>query len=129
MPELFHTFINSNQLRQFQRQVQDNAYMTDPMIIISPDEKFIACLDSECTNILINTKSITKKDLAYLPHIELIPIQPWEPHNIAFTATKYSVKEEMESQNISGIAMNFIQSIKGPRDKPVLYEKDVIFHT
>ena len=55
MPELSHTLINPNQLRHFQTQVQDNPYATDPMSIINPNRKFIACLESDGTNIFLNT--------------------------------------------------------------------------
>ena len=97
MNELSHTLINLNQLCHFQTQVQDNPYLTDPMSIPSPDGKFITCLESEGTNIFLNTWYPTQEDLALLPHIEITSQQPWELHNITFPATKYYVKEDMES--------------------------------
>ena len=57
-----------------------------------------------------------------LPHIELISQQPWEPRKIAFQETRYYVKEDMESQNISSLAMNFRQSLEDPEDTPVVDE-------
>ena len=71
MTKLYHTLINTNQLCHFQTQVQDSSYATYPMSIISPYGNFIACLESEVTNIFINIWSPTQKDLALLPHIEL----------------------------------------------------------
>ena len=62
------------------------------MSITSPDGNFIAYLESEGTNIFLNTWYQTQEDLTYLPHIELILQQPLEPHNIAFPAKKYYVK-------------------------------------
>ena len=129
MPELSHTLINPNQLRHFNTQVQDNPYATDPMSIASPNGDFIACLESEGTNIFLNTWSPTQDELASLPHIELTSQQPWEPHKIAFPATKYYVKEEMESRNISGLSMDFRQSLEDPGDTPMVDEEDVIFDT
>ena len=129
IPKLSHTLINPNQLRHFQTQVQDNPYTADPMSIKIPDGNFITSLESEGTNIFINIWSPTQKDLAFLPHIELTSQQPWEPHNIAFSATKYYAKEEMESRNISSLTMNFRKSLEDPGDKPVVDEEDVIFDT
>ena len=129
MSELSHTLINPNQLCHFQTQLQDNPYATDPMSIIIPDGNFIACLDSESTNIFLDTCYPTQEDLASLPHIEITSQQPWEPHNIAFPATKYYVKEEIESRNISSLAMSFRQSLEDPVDTPVVDEEDVIFGT
>ena len=114
MPELSHTLINPNQLLHFQTQAQDNPYATDPMSIIISYGNFIDCLDSDGTNIFINTWSPTQEDLASLPHIEITLQQPREPHNIAFPATKYYVREEMESRNISSVTRNFRQSLKDP---------------
>ena len=99
------------------------------MSITNPDGNFIASLESEGTNIFINICSPTIKDLALLPHIELTSQQPWEPHNIAFPATKYYSKEEMESQNVSSLTMNFRQSLEDPGDTPVVDEEDVIVDT
>ena len=129
MPKLSHTLIKPNQLRQFQTQVQENPYATDSMSITSSDGNLISCLESEGTNIFLNTWSPTKEDLASLPHIELTFQQPWEPHNISFPATKYYVKEEMESQIISSLSMNFRKSLKDPVDTPVVDAEDVIFDT
>ena len=130
MPELSHTLINPNQLRHFHTQVQDNPYHpSDPMSITSPDGDFIACLESEGTNIFLNTWSPTQEELESLPHIALTSQQTWEPHQIAFPATKYHVKEEIESRNISSIAMTFTQSIEEHGDALVADEEDVIFDT
>ena len=129
MPEVSNTFINPNQLRHFQTQVQDNPYATDPMSIIVPDGNFIACFELKFTNIFLNAYSPTQENLALLPRIELTLQQPWEPHNIAFLATKYYVKKEMESQNFSSLSMNFRQSLEDPGDTPVVDEEDIIFDT
>ena len=95
---LMNFCIYPNRICHFQTQVQDNPYATDPMSIIIPDGKIIAFLDSEGTNIFLNTLYPTQEDLALLPHIELTSQKPWEPHKIAFPATKNYVKEEKESR-------------------------------
>ena len=52
MPELDHTLINPNKLRQFHTQVQDNPdHATEPMNITNPSGDFIACLESQGKNI------------------------------------------------------------------------------
>ena len=48
---------------------------------------------------------------------------------IVFPATKYHVKEEIESQKICSLAMNFRQSLEDPVDKPVVDEYDIVFNT
>ena len=60
MPELSHNLINPNQLCHFQTQVHDNIYAADPKSIINPDRNYIACLESEGTNIFLNTLSLTQ---------------------------------------------------------------------
>ena len=129
MPKLSHTLINPNQLCHFQTQVQYNPYATDPMSIISPNRNFIVCLESEGTNIFLNTWSPTQEDLTSIPHIELTSQKPWEPHKIAFPEVKYYVKEEMESQKIPSLTMSFRQLLKYPGDTLVVDEEDVIFNT
>ena len=100
------------------------------MSITSPDVGFVACLESEGTNIFLNTWSPTQTDLASLPHIALTSQQPWDPHKVAFPATKYYVKEEMESRNVSSTTCQFTQSIKeDPEVEPSVYEEDIIFDT
>ena len=42
---------------------------------------------------------------------------------------KYYVKEEMESRNISSLAINFRKSLEDPGDTSVVDEEYVIFNT
>ena len=54
--DMDHTLINPNQLRHFNTEVQDNPYhATDPMSITSPNGEFMACLQSQGTNVFLNT--------------------------------------------------------------------------
>ena len=113
MPELDHTLINPNQLRQFHTQVQDNPYHdTEPMNINNPSGDFTAWLEYQGTNIFLNTWFPTQTDLAALPHIKLTSRQPWNPNQIEFPSTKYYVKEEIEAGNVSSIGIKFHQSIE-----------------
>ena len=84
MPKLSHTLINPNKLFYFQTQVQDNPYMTDTMSITILNGNFIACLESEGTNLFHNTWSPPQEELTLLPHIEITSQQPWYPHKITF---------------------------------------------
>ena len=110
MPELDHTLINHNQLRQFHTRVRDSSYHAiEPMNITNPSGDFTSCLGSQGTNIFLNTWFTTQTDLAAFPHIELTSHQPWNPDKIEFPLTKYYVKEEIEAQNVSSIGIKFHQ--------------------
>ena len=83
MLELYYTLINPYQLRHFHTQVQDNPYhATEPMNITNPSGYFTVCLESQGTNIFLNTWFPTQTDLAAFPRIELTSRQPWNPHQI-----------------------------------------------
>ena len=70
--DMDHTLINPNQLRHFDTELQDNPYhATDPMSITSPNGEFVACLQSQGTNVFLNTWRPTKTQLSSLPHIVL----------------------------------------------------------
>ena len=70
--DMSHTLINPNQCRHYGALVQDNPYHTDePMSITSPDEEFIACLQSEGTTVFIDTWYPTQKDLESFPRIKM----------------------------------------------------------
>ena len=110
MPELDNIMINTNQLRQFHTQVQDNTYhATEPMNITNPSRYFTACLEYQGTNIFLNTWFPTQTYLTAFPHIKLTSRQSWNPHQINFPSTKYYVKEEIEAQNVSSIGIKFHQ--------------------
>ena len=87
-------------------------HATEPMNITNPCQDFTACLESQGTNIFLNTLFQTQKDLSVLPHIGLTSRQPWNPHEIEFSSKKYYVREDIEAQNVSIIGIKFHQSIK-----------------
>ena len=121
-----HTLINPNQLRHFDTEVQDNPYhATDPMSITSPNREFMTCLQSQGTNLFLNTWQPTKTQLSSLPHIVLTSPRDWDPHNIEFPATKCSVQEEIESRNVSQTNVRF--SIL--EEHTTVFEEDTIFDT
>ena len=128
MKDMDHTLINPNQLRHFQAQVQDNPYHpTEPMSITSPDGTFVACLQSQGTNIFLETWYPTQEELTTLPHIELTSSREWDPHKITFPATRYSVQEEIESRNVAQTTIEFTGTMETERDHG--FEEDKIFDT
>ena len=89
IPELDHTLINPNQFFQIHTQVQENPYRAiEPMSNTNSSGYFTACLESQGTNIFLNTWFPTQADLTAFPHIELNSRQPWNPHQIEFPSTK-----------------------------------------
>ena len=98
------------------------------MNITNPSRYFTACLEYQRNNILINTWFPTQTDLASFPHIKLTSRQPYNPHQIEFSSTKYYVKEEIEVINVCSIGIKFHQSIEDD-GRQVAYEEDIIFNT
>ena len=116
-------------MRQFQTQFQENPYHDiEAMNITNPSGYFTACLESQGTNIFLNTWFPTQTDLAAFSHIELTSRQPWNPHQIEFPSTKYYVKEDIETQNLSSIGIKFRQSIEDDEIQ-IVDEEDIIFNT
>ena len=92
--DMEHTLINPNQCRHFGADVQDNPYHdNEPMAITSPDEEFVACLQSQGTVVFLDTWYPQQNDLASYPHIEMTSRHHWNPHQIQFPQTKYGVQE------------------------------------
>ena len=129
MPVLYHTLINTNQWCQSHTQVQYNTYhATEPMNITNPSGDFIACLESQGTNIFLKTWFPTHTGLSTFPNIELTSHQPWNPHQIELPSEKYDVKEEIEAQNVSSIGIKVHQSIEYD-ERQIADEEDIIFNT
>ena len=129
MPELHHTLINTNQLRRFHTQVQDNPYhATEPMNITNQSRNFTACLESQGKNIFLNTWFPTQTYLATFSHIDLTLSQPWNSHQIEFPSKKYYVNEEIEDRDVSSIGTKFHQSIEDD-ERQIVDEEDIIFNT
>ena len=65
MPELEHSLMNSNQLRNYGAAVQDNHFSSHLMVVekSGDNQDFIACLQSEGTNVFIDTWTLTDSDL------------------------------------------------------------------
>ena len=97
-----HKLINPNQLQHFDTELHDNPYhATDPMSITSPNGEFVACLQSQGTNVFINKWRPTKTQLRSLPYIVLTLPRECDPHKIEFPETRYYVQEEIETRNVS----------------------------
>ena len=95
------------------------------MSITSPNGEFMACLQSQGTNVFLNTWQPTKTQLISLPHIVLASSREWDPHKIEFPATKYSVQEEIDSRNVSQTNVRF----SNLEDQTTVFEEDTIFDT
>ena len=106
MPSLDHSLWNPNQMRGHGVEVNDNPYGDEPMSISSSDENMVACLQHDGTTIFLNTWTPTETDLLLYPHIILTSPHPWDPQNVRFPETPYSVKEEMEKHNVSQLEVN-----------------------
>ena len=124
--DMDHTLINTNQLRHFDTEVQDNPYhATGLMSITRPNDEFMACLQSQGTNVFISTWQPTKTQLSSLPHIVLMSPREWDPHKIEFPAKKYSMQEEIDSRNVS--QTNVMCSTL--EEQMTLFEEETIFDT
>ena len=123
------TLINPNQLHLFHTQVQYNPYhATEPMSITNPSGDFTACLESQGTNIFLNTWFPSQTDLSAFPHIKLTSRQPWNPHQIEFASTKHYRKKDIEAQNVSSIGIKIHQPIEDDK-RHIKDEEDIIFNT
>ena len=85
----------------------------------------MACLQSQGKNVFLNTWQPTKTQLSSLPHIVLTSPREWDPHNIEFTAKKYSVQEEIESRNVSQTNVRF----SNLEEQTTVFEEDTLFYT
>ena len=103
MPSLDHSLWNPNQMRGHGVEVNDNPYGDEPMSISSLDENMVACLQHDGTTIFLNTWTPTETDLSLYPHIILTSPHPWDPQNVRFPETPYSVKEEIEMRSVSAL--------------------------
>ena len=84
MPNLPHSLVNQNQIQNFRIVIQDNPYLRDPMNLRSPENDFIACLESTGTIIHSNAWSPTSDELNKSPRLHLALQQPWDPYNVRF---------------------------------------------
>ena len=73
------------------------------MSIMSPDGYFIACLQSQGTDIYINTRAPSQQDLENYPHITLCSPRQWNPSTEQFTGTDAFDQEEIESRNVMAV--------------------------
>ena len=90
-----HSFINTNQCRNFGAEVQDNQYnQKNPIKITSPDTEFVTWLQLEGTVLFLDTWYTTQGYSEVYPHIEM-------------TKNKYGVQEEIEWRNVVAASMGF----------------------
>ena len=65
------------------------------------EEEFVACLQSQGTNIFIDTWTPTQQDLQMYPHIVLTSERLWNPQHVQFPGTTRLEREEIEGRSIS----------------------------
>ena len=104
MPDMEHSLMNPNQLRDYGVDVQDNPYHLDPMVIRKDDDEggFIACLKTKGTNVYIDTWTPTDKDLSECRHITLTSPHEWEPEQVQMPSATSMEIADIEERNISG---------------------------
>ena len=109
MPELENSLMNPNQLRSYGVDVQDNPYVSSPMVVekSGKDQDFVACLQSEGTNIFMNAWTPTDSDLKEFKHIVLTSPTEWNPSKVRFPGTDYNDVHEIESRNVSLVEVDF----------------------
>ena len=105
LPHLENSLLNSNQLREFGIEVQDNPYIGSP-IKIDNNDGFVACLQSKETNIFINTKTSTARDLNEYAHVVLTSFNEWNPSKVQFTRVIEGNMEEIETMGVTKTKIN-----------------------
>jgi hypothetical protein len=73
------------------------------MVIQNPDRTFTACLQSEDTDIFIQTWAPSTADLNKYPHVMLGSSNPWNPRGIKMPVISTLEQEEIEVRNIYGV--------------------------
>ena len=104
MPDLEMSLMNPNQLRHYGVDVHDNPYGQEVMRIEksgdSDEMDFVACFDSQGTDIYLDTWTPTPQDLSEYPHVTLTSPLPWDPHEVEFPRHNSATRVEMEARNV-----------------------------
>ena len=79
---LHHTLINTNQLRSYRVDVQDNPFAKEDLAIITDD--YIIPLDTQGTTIFFDTRSPTEVELQQLPGVVLTSAIDWDQQKVQF---------------------------------------------
>ena len=90
------TLLNSNQLRHFGINVQDNPTSNRPLSIITEDTHFAMPLQRDGTIVFCNTRTPTQNELETCPHIQLSSFKAWNPSKVHFPKSSHSLEEEVE---------------------------------
>ena len=90
-----HTLVNPNQMNTYGATVQDNPFAKAPIFIAAEDHDFTLLLSSKGT-IFRTTKIIRKdKELQTWPHVTYSSAHEWDPHNIWFPKSSYTVEKDI----------------------------------
>ena len=130
MPNLNHSLINPNQLRENGVEVQDNPYASAPMTINTCDEEFRICLESKGTTIYFSSWLPSLEDLSTYPHIIMSSDREWNPLEIEFPNSSYVEMLEIESRNVAEISSTKDAKCQGhcDCDTPIDADQDNIIY-
>ena len=122
MPNLDHSLINPNQLREYGIDVQDNPYSGKPMTIKTIDDEFTLCLRSKGATIFFNSWLPNSDDLANYPHIILSSQKEWDPSTISFPNSSESEIHEIESRNVASTTVtNIVEDLRQDAVEEAIY--------
>jgi hypothetical protein len=103
MPQMDHSLFNPNQLRHFGTLVQDDPCAGTPMTITTGNDEFTACLETEGTDMHLNTWAPSDADLRACPHEQLASADAWHPNSVKLPGLSNIEEEEIELKNICGV--------------------------
>ena len=93
------TLINPNQLRHYGTMVKDDPTSEYPMSITSPDHDISLPLKMDGTIVFLDSHTPTPHELDSCPKIFLSSSQPWDPKNVRFPKTNYSLQQKVSTGN------------------------------
>ena len=107
---LYHTLVNSNNMRHHLNDVQENHFMQKLMGITCPKEDVVVPLFMSGTIVCAETSSPTQKQLDDCPRIVLTSLHDWYPHSVCFPKGSHSEEEEDSFAGIAEIRVDALRS-------------------
>ena len=86
-----HTLLNPNQLRHYGVRVQDDPTSPYPLSIVTEKNEFGMELSMDGTIVYVETHAPSERDLKEFPHIELTSPHSWDPLQVKFPKSKYTL--------------------------------------
>ena len=90
------SMINTNQLRHYGVNVQDDPTSNHPLSLISENGYFSMPLHQKGTILYFDTHTPTQKELDTCLHINQSSRHPWNPLKVDFVKNQHSLQEEIE---------------------------------